>query len=160
IHRTCQGAPSMTPHHGEEQSYHPIADGRLVIGANSRSLGLAELPISVRLRRVLEKKGVARLGDLQGTSLYDLRWTKDCGRKTIEQLLTLLERAEAGEFSVSQEALERLSASDLPGLIDGLLAALPPRDREMTLLRFGSAGRVHNLNEAGEKFGVTRERVR
>ncbi len=46
--------------------------------------------------------------------------------------------------------------------IENLLNALPPRERPRVLeLRFGLLdGRTHNLKEVGEKFGVTRERIR
>lgn len=160
VQRACPGWQSVVARSQENQPYCPVVAGCLVIPTNGRSLKPSDLPISARLEGVLEQRGISRLADLEGTSITELRATKNCGRKTIHELLSLLERAEAGEFSVSQQALERLSVSELPGLIDSLLKKLPPRNGEWLLLRFGSAGRIHTLEEVGEKFGVTRERVR
>jgi len=45
--------------------------------------------------------------------------------------------------------------------IETLLTALPPREARVIELRFGLLdGRPHTLKEVGEKFGVTRERIR
>ena len=45
--------------------------------------------------------------------------------------------------------------------IENLLNALPPREARVLELRFGLLdGRTHTLTEVGEKFGVTRERIR
>ncbi len=45
--------------------------------------------------------------------------------------------------------------------IENLLGALPPREARVLELRFGLLdGRTHTLKEVGEKFGVTRERIR
>jgi RNA polymerase primary sigma factor len=45
--------------------------------------------------------------------------------------------------------------------IELMLTALPPREARVLELRFGLLdGRTHTLKEVGEKFGVTRERIR
>ena len=45
--------------------------------------------------------------------------------------------------------------------IETMLNALPPREARVLELRFGLLdGRPHTLKEVGEKFGVTRERIR
>ena len=45
--------------------------------------------------------------------------------------------------------------------IESVLAALTPREARVLQLRFGlTDGRSHTLKEVGEKFGVTRERIR
>lgn len=45
--------------------------------------------------------------------------------------------------------------------VETLLTALPPREARVLELRFGLLdGRTHTLKEVGEKFGVTRERIR
>jgi RNA polymerase primary sigma factor len=46
-------------------------------------------------------------------------------------------------------------------LVQEILATLPPREREILSLRFGLAdGKERTLEEVGERFGVTRERIR
>jgi RNA polymerase primary sigma factor len=45
--------------------------------------------------------------------------------------------------------------------IEEVLTSLTPREARVLQLRFGLAdGRSHTLKEVGEKFGVTRERIR
>jgi RNA polymerase primary sigma factor len=45
--------------------------------------------------------------------------------------------------------------------IERMLVALPPREARVLELRYGLLdGRPHTLKEVGEKFGVTRERIR
>jgi RNA polymerase primary sigma factor len=45
--------------------------------------------------------------------------------------------------------------------IEDVLTALSPREARVLKLRFGlTDGRSHTLKEVGEKFGVTRERIR
>ena len=57
--------------------------------------------------------------------------------------------AEAATYSVLQEEVETL------------MMALPPREARVLELRFGLLdGQTHTLKEVGEKFGVTRERIR
>jgi RNA polymerase primary sigma factor len=46
-------------------------------------------------------------------------------------------------------------------LVQEILATLPEREREILAMRFGlSDGRERTLEEVGERFGVTRERIR
>jgi len=45
--------------------------------------------------------------------------------------------------------------------IEALLSSLTPREARVLQLRFGLMdGQSHTLEEVGEKFGVTRERIR
>jgi RNA polymerase primary sigma factor len=45
--------------------------------------------------------------------------------------------------------------------IDGVLRTLSPREREILSLRFGlEDGRPRTLEQVGERFGLTRERIR
>ena len=62
------------------------------------------------------------------------------------------------EFPAPQAAeAEHMLAEE----IENLLNALPPREARVLQLRFGLLdGRTHTLKEVGEKFGVTRERIR
>jgi RNA polymerase primary sigma factor len=45
--------------------------------------------------------------------------------------------------------------------LDEVMTALSPREARILRLRFGLRdGRPHTLEEVGEKFGLTRERIR
>jgi RNA polymerase primary sigma factor len=59
--------------------------------------------------------------------------------------------------SPSQSALNTL----LREKMDDVLATLPPREARILRLRFGlQNGRAYTLEEVGQKFGLTRERIR
>jgi RNA polymerase primary sigma factor len=56
---------------------------------------------------------------------------------------------------------ERLVYESDNALVQEILATLPEREREILALRFGLAdGKERTLEEVGERFGVTRERIR
>jgi len=57
-------------------------------------------------------------------------------------------------FEIASEALRRQS-------VERVLAALPRREREVIEMRYGiTGGRVRTLDEVGQAFNITRERVR
>lgn len=56
---------------------------------------------------------------------------------------------------------ERLAYESDNALVQEILATLPDREREILALRFGLAdGKERTLEQVGERFGVTRERIR
>ncbi|HLX69133.1 MAG TPA: sigma-70 family RNA polymerase sigma factor [Verrucomicrobiae bacterium] len=56
---------------------------------------------------------------------------------------------------------ERLVYESDNALVQEILATLPPREREILAMRFGLVdGQERTLEEVGERFGVTRERIR
>ncbi len=49
----------------------------------------------------------------------------------------------------------------MKGHVEEYLATLPPREQKILRMRFGlESGRAHTLEEVGQEFGVTRERIR
>jgi len=61
----------------------------------------------------------------------------------------------------SEDAPEGIDRTLLASRIERLLARLEPRERSVLLERFGLAGREElTLREVGERFGLSRERVR
>jgi RNA polymerase primary sigma factor len=62
-----------------------------------------------------------------------------------------------GTLTPSQSAYQNL----LAGKIEEILATLSPREARILRLRFGLVnGRSYTLEEVGQKFGLTRERIR
>src|ERR1700755_1337788 len=56
---------------------------------------------------------------------------------------------------------EQLSYESDNALVQEILATLPEREREILAMRFGlTDGKERTLEEVGERFGVTRERIR
>ena len=72
--------------------------------------------------------------------------------------------SELGDFIEDQDAPAPADMASLHLLrdeIENVLTALTPREARVLKLRFGlTDGRSHTLKEVGEKFGVTRERIR
>jgi len=72
--------------------------------------------------------------------------------------------SELGDFIEDDEVpapAEAAIQTILRDEIETLLLALPPREARVLELRFGLLdGQTHTLKEVGEKFGVTRERIR
>ena len=59
--------------------------------------------------------------------------------------------------SPAQSALQNL----LRDKVEEVLGTLPPREARILRLRFGlQNGRAYTLEEVGQKFGLTRERIR
>jgi RNA polymerase primary sigma factor len=65
--------------------------------------------------------------------------------------------ADSPEYGVEPQVFE----NDLTRLLQNLLSCLPIRDADVIALRFGlNGGRPMTLEEIGQKYGVTRERIR
>jgi hypothetical protein len=121
-----------------------------------RGLKVDELPMSVRLEKVLGGMGMRRLGELHGVLLADLLARPNCWRGTVAELQRLVGRAAAGEFSFCEEERARWSAKDLLEEMDRLVGALSLRDRGFLLLRFGGVkGEMASYKVVGKRFGVT-----
>jgi len=137
----------------------PVQGGCFFITAVAQEMSPFELPLSVRLERVLEKHGVIRLGDLNGVSVSQFHGLRNCGRKTVAELVRLLEVAAEGKFSfpLDQKVETRLFAEHL----DAYLGQLDTFDRNAVLFRYGATlPSPLTLKSAGRKLHVTRERVR
>ncbi len=74
------------------------------------------------------------------------------------------EDAELGMFVEDETTPTPSSATAqkmLAEKLDDILATLPPREARILRLRFGlENGKQYTLEEVGEKFGLTRERIR
>lgn len=63
--------------------------------------------------------------------------------------------------SAAADPFEAAAQKELVRVIDGVLAGLDPRSAEVIARRYGLGGiDSHTLEETGEHFGVTRERIR
>jgi RNA polymerase primary sigma factor len=61
----------------------------------------------------------------------------------------------------AEDPLEQLEEKDARASLGGILKVLTPREREIMKLRYGlGGGRQKTLEDIGEKFGITRERIR
>jgi RNA polymerase primary sigma factor len=74
------------------------------------------------------------------------------------------EDSKLGDFLEDKESLSPQEAAVyqlMKGHVDEFLNTLPPREQKILRMRFGlENGRAHTLEEVGQEFGVTRERIR
>lgn len=125
-----------------------------------RSLPFRDLPLSARLAKVLANLNLHCFGDFHDRPYRDLLLVANCGKKTLAELERLIVCATAGDFTPPAEAPADL-ARERVRTLDDLLATRPERDREILCCRLtASADAPPTLKKVGQKFGVTRERVR
>lgn len=74
------------------------------------------------------------------------------------------EDSQLGDFIADEDSLTPEEAAThqlLKEHVNGVLALLTPREQKILRMRFGlEDGRSHTLEEVGQEFGVTRERIR
>lgn len=130
-----------------------------VVPESISQLGFAELPITNRLKKVIQSIGVQTLGGLNGRSAFELLRCKNCGWGTVVEIGQLIERAIAGEFDEAQIE-ESAEPTELLRLLEKGMAKLPPRDRDLLLARIGGEDvRPPTLEELGQSHALTRARV-
>lgn len=146
----------------DESSYSLLnRSGYVLIPTYAREFSPLDLPISVRLANALESKGIVHLGDLHGRDLSEFKGLANCGKRTLGELQSIIERIAAGEFQPAAGNFSPANTTDLLRIIDDGFARLPTQWREMLLLRLcGESGRCWTLEEVGQKFKLTRERIR
>ena len=83
---------------------------------------------------------------------------------SMEQLVGEQKDSELGDFIQDHDALpppDTVARHQLREQLEGSLSTLTPREARILRLRFGlQNGQSYTLAEVGEKFGLTRERIR
>jgi hypothetical protein len=144
-----------------EQPQTPVNTSLLVVPPSARDLKLSELPVSVRLGKVLQQCGYQSLGNINEVDVQDLLGVKNCGQKSILELHELIRRAGAGEFSAIKCNDLISNLREVANAIDSGFARLPGRDRKIYKARlYGNSGRPRTLEDVGSEFKMSRERVR
>src|SRR5437899_6544334 len=134
------------------------AGGSFSIPVHLRDLPVADLPLSGRLVRVLDRIGVVRLGDVDGLSFRDMQCARNCGPGTVLELAKFIGRAAKEQYDAPKDSRD---PAELARTIDGIIEGLPSRDKDMLLLRLGGSGEEGlTLSETGARYQITRERVR
>ena len=132
-----------------EAGYLDERDQRTI--SRSQSEGTS-LPIDVRRRLV---RAVAKVNRILQAAEEPMSLDSPVGSEDSSQL---------GDFIEDQDALEPMDAAAREMLresVKNALAVLSERERQVLELRFGLAdGKDHTLEEVGQYFNVTRERIR
>ncbi|MGD1084840.1 MAG: sigma factor-like helix-turn-helix DNA-binding protein [Verrucomicrobiota bacterium] len=138
-----------------------LVGNRLTVPASVRDLKVCDLPVSVRLEKVLRTIKMTRLGDLNGVSLAELRKNRNCGKKTASEVVHLVEKAVAGGFDAITETSVNWSPIALTSFLDTLISELPDHVVEVLESRLsGERKQPPTLESVGIKYNLTRERIR
>lgn len=124
-----------------------------------------------KISRELEQKlgrqpTIEELADRLGTSVPKVQWILRASWTPIslESPVGDDEEAELGMFiqdDISPTPMQSAYESMLKDKLEEALKSLTPREARVLRLRFGlDDGRVYTLEEVGQKFGLTRERIR
>jgi len=124
-----------------------------------------------RTAQQLEQNGGQRptpgeIADHMGLDPSKVRWLLKVSRRplSLEKPVGEEEDSELGEFIEDEDSptpTDTVTQSLLAQKMEEILATLSPREARILRLRFGlQDGRSYTLKEVGEKFGLTRERIR
>ncbi|MGN6304201.1 MAG: DNA-directed RNA polymerase subunit alpha C-terminal domain-containing protein [Mesorhizobium sp.] len=127
------------------------------------------IDVTVRVANVFSVKNIKTIGDLASLSLDDLLHMQNFGRKSawdlFSSLMSALDRGPEDSYGspsgdVDSHKNEVRRWSTLLESLDASLATLSERQREIVIRRMGYGGTAETLQQLGERFGVTRERIR
>jgi hypothetical protein len=133
----------------------------LLVPESLRGMNPLDFPLPKRVEGALRRRGVTRLGDLDGIAISMLRRFLKCKSGTVSALsrfVTLAARNEqvlcAGDFS----------PGNLPGLLKELeraVSGMPGRDRGVVMLRLGAGrdNRVWAVQEIAQRMRTSASQV-
>ena len=113
-----------------------------------------------------QKPTPAEIASRLGVDPSKVRWLLKVSRRplSLEKPVGEEEDSELGEFIEDEDSptpTDTVTQNLLSQKMDEVLATLSPREARILRLRFGlQDGRSYTLKEVGEKFGLTRERIR
>ncbi|HEX8198564.1 MAG TPA: DNA-directed RNA polymerase subunit alpha C-terminal domain-containing protein [Pyrinomonadaceae bacterium] len=153
----------------------------LYIPQKFKEVPLEQFSLSVRALNVLNKLEMLVLGDLQRLSFIELARTRNCGRKTVDELRKFVQQVQrAGDGESEGAKLRKLPKEDVAGEVDFKIPAigltlpellafinrfldeLPTNKKDVLLYRYGGGAdeRVLTLEEIAAQQNLTRERIR
>jgi len=104
------------------------------------------------------------LAQRAGVSARKVRLILESSRKPLSLETPIGEDSQLGDFVEDKNVgspNDSLLSRDLAAQVERVLATLSPKEQEILRLRFGiGEGSEHTLEEVGERFAVTRERIR
>ncbi len=101
-----------------------------------------------------------------GLSPAEIHWMLQAGQHSVSLELPVGDEGDAqlGDFIKDEDAPPPPDATDhhlLREELDAAISTLSPREARILKLRFGlQDGQIYSLQEIGQKFGLTRERIR
>jgi RNA polymerase sigma factor (sigma-70 family) len=161
----------------------PLLESSLAVRLEQKDIPLDKVPIlslrlSTRARGRLVDSGITTLAQLVQLGEDDLLDIRGFGRGCLSELREKLnlsikdilekpldwQKVEAtvqAKHTEQQEAVIDWANITLPQLLDRLFVSLNEREREVLCLRYGLSGDSPcKLEQIGQRFGLTRERIR
>ena len=122
---------------------------------------LSDLPLPARLEKVLRHRGYTKLGDVNGVRIDNLLHSKNCGKKSINELQDIIQRARDGEFTPINSDDICSTLKQITEAIDAGVAKLNYRNKQIFEARIGGVNySARTLENIAQEFSMTRERVR
>jgi len=137
-----------------------VSEASFHVPESARDWPLRQLPISARLEHILTRLKIEKLGDLSRISPSTLAATPDCGMRTTIEAREFLGRIQRGEFGNPRQSTGMSLPLFLVTRIDEFMDSLSEPRREIFCRRLGAADAPWTLMRIGQKFNMTRERVR
>lgn len=123
-------------------------------------LPLDSLDLTVRIANVFRTRNVVRVADLCSLTATDLRTFPNFGRTSVNQLAAILRSAILEGPSTSVTDVELQTAGTLLDAVRTSLGGCTERERDILERRMGLDRAPETLQEIGESYGVSRERIR
>jgi hypothetical protein len=118
------------------------------------------IDLSVRVSNVFINLGIGRVCDLQEFTLGGLLRTPNFGRKSVDDLLAALDSALMQGPDGPGHVLEMQSEDRLMMAVRRSLLACKERERDIVSRRMGLNGPPETLQQIGDDYSITRERIR
>lgn len=126
---------------------------------------LAEMPLenldlTVRIGNVFRAKNIQLVADLCSLTEGDLRTFPNFGRTSVAQLANILRSAILEGPGTSATVVDLPASGTLLDAVRTSLAGCTDRERDILSSRMGLDREQETLQEIGERYGVSRERIR
>lgn len=125
-----------------------------------REMELSKLDLTVRIGNVFRNQSLTRVSDLGALTMAELLGFPNFGRTSIHQLADILRRALNDGLSEEEDAAYVSTTATLLEAVRLSLATCSDRERDILARRMGLDQSPETLNEIGDTYGVTRERIR
>jgi hypothetical protein len=121
---------------------------------------LEDLGLTVRLSNVFVRHNIRSVGDLSAYSLDQMLEFANFGRKSVRDLIEILERGLAAGVQTAEVRASEIADRPLLKLVEATLQRLATREKDILRRRMGWEGPSQTLADIGESYGITRERIR
>ena len=143
-------------------------EGKIFVPQSIREITVKSFVFSGTVEKIFDYLKINSLADFERYTFDEIKKAKKYSKKTIAELhnfiICLQQIASEEEMLAAADQLfpSKLNLNELLRFINGFLNELPDREREIIFDRFGNNQdeKILTLEEIGEKFSVTRERIR